>query len=113
MLEVYVKDKVMVARDDYVGKVVFDLPARVPPDSPLAPQWYRLEDRRGDGKVIGEIMIAVWMGTQADAAFPYSWHADAASVQSEGIFNIRSKVYGLLQALVPQSQGHRGPGHSA
>ena len=57
MLEVYVKDKEMVARDDYVGKVTFDLnevPTRAPPDSPLAPQWYRLEDRRGDGKVRGE-----------------------------------------------------------
>ncbi|XP_017699349.2 FT-interacting protein 1 [Phoenix dactylifera] len=96
VLEVFVKDREMVARDDYVGKVVFDLnevPTRVPPDSPLAPQWYRLEDRRGEVKVRGEIMLAVWMGTQADEAFPEAWHADAASVQGEGVFNIRSKVY--------------------
>ncbi|XP_008800662.1 FT-interacting protein 1-like [Phoenix dactylifera] len=95
-LEVFVKDREVVARDDYVGKVVFDLnevPTRVPPDSPLAPQWYRLEDRRGDAKVRGEIMLAVWMGTQADEAFPEAWHADAASVHGEGVFNIRSKVY--------------------
>ncbi|RRT71407.1 hypothetical protein B296_00015712 [Ensete ventricosum] len=61
VLEVYVKDKEVAARDDYIGRVVFDLnevPTRVPPDSPLAPQWYRLEDRRGDGKVRGEIMLA-------------------------------------------------------
>ncbi|KAL3580185.1 hypothetical protein D5086_018020 [Populus alba] len=41
VLEVFVKDKEMVGRDDYLGRVVFDLnevPTRVPPDSPLAPQ---------------------------------------------------------------------------
>ncbi|KAG8094813.1 hypothetical protein GUJ93_ZPchr0012g22078 [Zizania palustris] len=74
VLAVYLKDKEMIGRDDYVGKVVFDLaevPTRVPPDSPLAPQWYRLEERRGEGgKVRGELMLAVWIGTQADEAFP-------------------------------------------
>ncbi|CAB4286817.1 unnamed protein product [Prunus armeniaca] len=96
ILEVYVKDKAMVSRDDYLGKVVFDMnevPTRVPPDSPLAPQWYRLEDRQGDTKVRGEVMLAVWMGTQADEAFPEAWHSDAASVHGEGVFSIRSKVY--------------------
>ncbi|KAB1224791.1 Multiple C2 and transmembrane domain-containing protein 2 [Morella rubra] len=96
VLEVFVKDKEMVGRDDYFGRVVFDLneiPTRVPPDSPLAPQWYRLEDRRAQGKVKGEIMLAVWMGTQADEAFPEAWHSDAASVFGEGVYNIRSKVY--------------------
>ncbi|KAF7818977.1 FT-interacting protein 1 [Senna tora] len=95
-VEVFVRDKEMVARDDYIGKVVFDMhevPTRVPPDSPLAPQWYRLEDRRGDRKVKGEVMLAVWMGTQADEAFPEAWHSDAASVQGEGVYTIRSKVY--------------------
>lgn len=96
VLEVFIKDKEMVGRDDYLGKVLFDLnevPTRVPPDSPLAPQWYRLEDRRGEGKVRGEIMLAVWMGTQADEAFPEAWNSDAATVHGEGVFNIRSKVY--------------------
>ncbi|OMO69800.1 C2 calcium-dependent membrane targeting [Corchorus capsularis] len=99
LLEVFVKDKEMVGvgRDDYLGRVVFDLneiPTRVPPDSPLAPQWYRLEERRGQGKVRGEVMLAVWMGTQADEAFPDAWHSDAASVHgSEAVSNTRSKVY--------------------
>ncbi|KAK7283856.1 hypothetical protein RIF29_13604 [Crotalaria pallida] len=96
VLEVYVKDKEMVGRDDYLGRVVFDLnevPTRVPPDSPLAPQWYRLEDWRGEGKVRGDVMLAVWMGTQADEAFSEAWHSDAATVYGEGVFNIRSKVY--------------------
>ncbi|KAM1251394.1 hypothetical protein ACFX13_040352 [Malus domestica] len=96
VVEVFIKDKEMIGRDDYLGRVVFDLnevPTRVPPDSPLAPQWYRLEHRRGEGMVRGEIMLAVWMGTQADEAFPDAWHSDAAGVYGEGVFNIRSKVY--------------------
>ncbi|KAK0589765.1 hypothetical protein LWI29_018249 [Acer saccharum] len=96
VVEVFVRDREMVARDEYIGRVIFDMnevPTRVPPDSPLAPQWYRLEDRRGNSKVRGEVMLAVWMGTQADEAFPEAWHSDAASVHGEGVFNIRSKVY--------------------
>lgn len=96
VLEVFVRDREMVTRDDYLGKVVFDMnevSTRVPPDSPLAPQWYRLEDRRGEMKLKGEVMVAVWMGTQADEAFPESWHSDAALVQGEGVFSVRSKVY--------------------
>ena len=94
VLEVIVKDKDVIA-DDFVGRVWFDLndiPKRIPPDSPLAPQWYRLEDRKGE-KAKGELMLAVWMGTQADEAFPDSWHSDAAMVGSEAVANIRSKVY--------------------
>ncbi|KAE8701664.1 outer envelope pore protein 16-3 [Hibiscus syriacus] len=81
LLEVTVKDKDVV-KDDFIGKVFFDLneiPKRVPPDSPLAPQWYRLEDRQGN-KVKEELILAVWMGTQADEAFPEAWHSDAAFV---------------------------------
>lgn len=94
VLEVLVKDKDVVI-DDLIGKVSFELnevPKRVPPDSPLAPQWYRMKDRQGE-KVKGEIMLAVWMGTQADEAFPDAWHSDAAAVGPEGVANIRSKVY--------------------
>ncbi|XP_039120456.1 FT-interacting protein 4-like [Dioscorea cayenensis subsp. rotundata] len=95
-VEVLVKDK-DVGKDDFVGRVVFDLnevPMRVPPDSPLAPQWYRLEDRAGDHKRNrGEIMLAVWMGTQADEAFPDAWHSDAHSISLDGLAHTRSKVY--------------------
>ncbi|RAL48693.1 hypothetical protein DM860_001013 [Cuscuta australis] len=90
-LEVVVRDKDMVGRDDCIGRVVFDMnevPTRVPPDSPLAPQWYRLENRTR-----GEVMVAVWMGTQGDEAFPDAWHADAASVHGEGVYSVRSKVF--------------------
>ncbi|XP_059665190.1 FT-interacting protein 3-like [Cornus florida] len=92
-IDVLVKDK-DVLLDDLIGKISFDLievPKRVPPDSPLAPQWYRLEDGKG-GKIKGEIMLAVWKGTQADEAFPDAWHSDAATIK-EGIAKIRGKVY--------------------
>ncbi|XP_057547890.1 FT-interacting protein 3 [Amaranthus tricolor] len=95
VLEVTVKDKDVV-KDDFIGRTLFDLneiPKRVPPDSPLAPQWYRLEDKKGE-KSRGELMLAVWWGTQADEAFPEAWHSDAATVSgSDALANIRSKVY--------------------
>ncbi|XP_022872355.1 FT-interacting protein 1-like isoform X3 [Olea europaea var. sylvestris] len=96
VLEVVVKDKDMV-KDDFVGKIRFDLqdiPMRVPPDSPLAPEWYRLEDKNGKKKK-GELMVAVWIGTQADETFPDAWHSDAVSPVDSSVTStyIRSKVY--------------------
>lgn len=97
VLEVVVKDKDLI-KDDFVGIVRFDInevPLRVPPDSPLAPEWRRLEDKKGE-KIKGELMLAVWIGTQADEAFSDAWHSDAATpidstpAASAGI---RSKVY--------------------
>ncbi|CAI9761142.1 unnamed protein product [Fraxinus pennsylvanica] len=95
VVEVTVKDKDVV-KDDFMGRVQFDLnviPKRVPPDSPLAPQWFRLEDRKGD-KVKGEVMLAVWMGTQADEAFPEAWLSDGVAIGGvDSLSSIRSKVY--------------------
>ncbi|XP_044491792.1 FT-interacting protein 3-like [Mangifera indica] len=97
VLEVSVKDKDTL-KDDFVGLVRFDLnevPTRVPPDSPLAPEWYRLEDKKGE-KTKGELMVAVWYGTQADEAFPDAWHSDAITPTdsaSNVSTHIRSKVY--------------------
>ncbi|KAL3845650.1 hypothetical protein ACJIZ3_003053 [Penstemon smallii] len=95
LVEVTVKDK-DIAIDDFVGRVVFDipeLPQHVPPDSPLAPQWYRLVDKKGEKVNLGEIMLAVWMGTQADESFPDAWHSDAHSISPHSLANTRSKVY--------------------
>ncbi|XP_039047940.1 LOW QUALITY PROTEIN: FT-interacting protein 4 [Hibiscus syriacus] len=81
--------------DDYLGRVWFDLnevPRRVPPDSPLAPQWYRMEDKKGD-KSKGEVMVSIWFGTQADEAFAEAWHSKAANVHFDGLCSIKSKVY--------------------
>ncbi|KAF3777691.1 QUIRKY protein [Nymphaea thermarum] len=72
----------------FFGGVCFDLsevPLRIPPDSPLAPQWYRLD---GNETVSGDLMLAVWIGTQADDAFPEAWQSDAPFVHHS-----RSKVY--------------------
>ncbi|RDY01435.1 Protein QUIRKY, partial [Mucuna pruriens] len=71
-----------------LGGVCFDvseIPVRDPPDSPLAPQWYRLE---GGGALHGDLMIATWMGTQADESFPDAWKSDTF-----GHVNSRAKVY--------------------
>ncbi|PKU69653.1 protein QUIRKY-like [Dendrobium catenatum] len=78
-----------VGDDDryFLGGVCFDvseLPVRDLPDGPLAPQWYRLE---GSGAARGgDIMLATWVGTQADESFAEAWKADAASTS-------RSKIY--------------------
>ncbi|KAG8378469.1 hypothetical protein BUALT_Bualt08G0140400 [Buddleja alternifolia] len=95
LVEVTVKDN-DISKDDFVGKVVFDVsevPTRVPPDSPLAPQYYKLVDKKGGLLKKGDIMLAVWMGTQADEAFPDAWHSDAHSVSQQNMNNTRSKVY--------------------
>ncbi|CAN0884147.1 FT-interacting protein 3 [Linum grandiflorum] len=99
VLEVVVKDKDTLL-DDYVGFVRIDMneiPTRVPPDSPLAPEWYRLQDdKRGRERRVGELMLAVWYGTQADEAFPDAWHSDAINPSDTSTMassHIRSKVY--------------------
>lgn len=96
VLEVLVKDKDFI-KDDFVGMVIFDLadlPRRVPPDSPLAPEWYWMVDEKG-GKAKGEVMLAVWIGTQADECFPIASHSDSMAGPTGPLFNsqIRSKVY--------------------
>ncbi|XP_044487469.1 protein QUIRKY isoform X2 [Mangifera indica] len=79
--------------ENFLGGVCFDLsyvPVRDPPDSPLAPQWYRLEGGRPeqDNRISGDLQLAVWIGTQADEAFPEAWSSDAPYVA-----HTRSKVY--------------------
>ncbi|KAK9715914.1 hypothetical protein RND81_06G198400 [Saponaria officinalis] len=73
---------------EFLGGICFDtseIPLRDPPDSPLAPQWYRLE---GGGAQMGDLMLATWVGTQADESFPDAWKTDTA-----GSVNSRAKVY--------------------
>ena len=72
-----------------LGTVSFDLqevPKRVPPDSPLAPQWYTLESDTSPGN---DVMLAVWIGTQADEAFQEAWQSDSGGLIPE----TRAKVY--------------------
>ncbi|KAJ8770838.1 hypothetical protein K2173_021753 [Erythroxylum novogranatense] len=94
VVDILIRDKGS-ANDGSIGCVSFDLgdiPSRFPPDSPLAPQWYRLEDQQGKS-VPGELMLAVWIGNQADDAFSIAWHSDAAAVSGENVTYTRSKVY--------------------
>ncbi|KAA8542391.1 hypothetical protein F0562_023473 [Nyssa sinensis] len=79
--------------EHFLGGLCFnlsDVPVRDPSDSPLAPQWYRLEgaDDPHSGRVSGDIQLSVWIGTQADDAFAESWSSDAPHVA-----HTRSKVY--------------------
>ncbi|KAF5735160.1 hypothetical protein HS088_TW15G00660 [Tripterygium wilfordii] len=77
-----------VAGVNFLGGICFDvteIPLRDPPDSPLAPQWYRLE---GGGAHKGDLMLATWVGTQADESFPDAWKTDTA-----GSIHSRAKVY--------------------
>ncbi|CAK9266232.1 unnamed protein product [Sphagnum jensenii] len=92
-LELTAWDADKLFKDDFLGGLMLDLsevPKRKPPESPLAPQWYKLEAKtgKGGGRVQGEIMLAVWWGTQADEAFPEAWHSDTG-----GYAHFRSKVY--------------------
>ncbi|KAM1359927.1 hypothetical protein ACFX11_046886 [Malus domestica] len=97
-MEILVKDKAVVAEGGDHGTIgmfgfaMAECPSRVPPDSPLAPQWYMLEDQN-KAKIRGDLMLSYWIGTQADEAFPDAWHADVASVSGDGLSSTRSKVY--------------------
>ncbi|GMI85459.1 multiple C2 domain and transmembrane region protein 14 [Hibiscus trionum] len=76
-----------------LGTVSFDLqevPKRVPPDSPLAPQWYTLESESESDTLPGnDVMIAAWFGTQADEVFQEAWQSDSGGLIPE----TRAKVY--------------------
>ncbi|KAA8518350.1 hypothetical protein F0562_015767 [Nyssa sinensis] len=77
--------------ENSLGTVSFDLqevPKRVPPDSPLAPQWYTLEGSQENSPGT-DIMLAVWIGTQADEAFQEAWQSDSGGLVPE----TRAKVY--------------------
>lgn len=93
-----------VAGHNFLGGICFDateIPLRDPPDSPLAPQWYRLE---GGGAHKGDLMLATWVGTQADESFPEAWKTDTAGNPSS-----RSKIYQspklwYLRAMIIEAQ---------
>ena len=86
LLEVVVKNK-HVGKDDYVGRVSFELS-----ELSLAPQWYELENKTGE-KVQGKIMLAVWKGTQGDEAYHNGLHPGTLNISQEGIVHMRSQIY--------------------
>ncbi|EHA8590083.1 FT-interacting protein 3 [Cocos nucifera] len=98
--------------DASLGSVSFDLqeiPKRSSQDSPLAPQWYTLEGPP-EGLLGNDVMLAVWIGTQADEAFQEAWQSDSGGL----IVHTRSKVYlspklWYLRLTVIQTQDLRFP----
>jgi len=53
---VFLLEQDKLSKDDFLGGFMIDLsevPVRKPPESPLAPQWYRLEAKAGPGRVRG------------------------------------------------------------
>ncbi|XVF24420.1 hypothetical protein REPUB_Repub13aG0126300 [Reevesia pubescens] len=95
-VEITVRDKELRINENMIGKLTInlpDIPTCLPPDSPLASQWFRLEDKNGVNVGRGELMLAIWFGIQADDVFPDAWHSDATIVSGESLLNTRSKVY--------------------
>ena len=93
-LIVMVKDKNLM-KDDFVGRVLLDpeeVPSRVPPDSPLAPEWYRLESKKGT-KLLSELMLAVWKGFQADEAFSEAVLSENTDYDRVNPHHLQGKVY--------------------
>ncbi|KAG0463461.1 hypothetical protein HPP92_019530 [Vanilla planifolia] len=99
--------------ENSLGAVCFDLPEipkRAPPDCPLAPQWYTLETSSPELLQTGEVMLAIWIGTQADEAFPEAWQSDSGGL----LVHTRSKAYlspklWYLRLTVIQTQDLRLP----
>ncbi|TYI41313.1 hypothetical protein ES332_A01G011100v1 [Gossypium tomentosum] len=95
-MEITVRDKELIIGDNMIGKItvaLHEVPPCLPPDSPLASQWYKLEDKNGFTLRKGELMLAMWYSTQADRVFPDAWHSDSAIVSGESLLNTRSKAY--------------------
>lgn len=97
-IDILVKDKTMATNmsHEFIGHVKFcvgEVPKRVPPESSLAPQWYKLEDKTGKNLIRGDIMLSLWIGTQADEYFPHAWCSDATRINGNAIGFTRSKVY--------------------
>ncbi|KAK8964127.1 hypothetical protein KSP40_PGU008150 [Platanthera guangdongensis] len=81
--------------ESILGAVSFDLseiPKRLAPDSPLAPQWYTLESSSTESPsppACMDLMLAIWIGTQADEAFTEAWQSDSGGF----LVHARSKAY--------------------
>ncbi|OEL16042.1 FT-interacting protein 1 [Dichanthelium oligosanthes] len=96
-LEVIVKDRNLVVRDSFVGKValpIVEVPSLAPPNGPLAPQWYVLKGAKAEQSITGgEIMLAAWKGSQSDEAFADALHAGAHDLAPSAVAATQTKCY--------------------
>lgn len=83
-----------------------DVPTRDQPDSPLAPLWYRLE---GGGAHRGDLMLATWLGTQADESFAEAWKTDGGGTQESLAKVYVSPKLWYLRAAVIEAQDLTSP----
>ncbi|KAK7270303.1 hypothetical protein RIF29_23352 [Crotalaria pallida] len=96
----------------HIGGVLFYLnavPLRVPPDSELEPQWYRMEDKNysktttATATATGELMVSLWFGTQADESFAESLlnnvHPDVLSFTKSTVY-IYPKLWCLRVSII-------------
>lgn len=91
---IIVNDKDMV-EDEFVGMVfvdIIDIPKRSPFDKPLLPKWYNLVDKRGR-RTEGELMLAIWSGSQTDEAFSDARNSDSFDVDIPTLSHISPKLY--------------------
>ncbi|TVU40152.1 hypothetical protein EJB05_13602, partial [Eragrostis curvula] len=74
-VDVKVYDKDLV-KNDLVGKLHFDvvdIPQRSPYDIPLEPTWHELLDGDGKSSAHPSLLVAIWIGSQADEAYRHAW----------------------------------------
>ncbi|GAQ82809.1 synaptotagmin family protein [Klebsormidium nitens] len=91
VLELSVWDEDFLTADDFLGQIQIPLhsvPMRVYPEKGVDPQWFKLERRSLKDAVKGDIMVAVWFGTQSDEAFASAWQSDTG-----GLPQFRSRSY--------------------
>ncbi|KAG8486466.1 hypothetical protein CXB51_019762 [Gossypium anomalum] len=97
--------------NEFIGKIainVSDIPTQVPLDSPLDPEWYKLEDKDMDkaNLSVGELMLVIWFGTQADEVFIDAWHSYVATVTglvylSPRLWYLRVNIIEAQDLVVP------------
>ncbi|XP_066342553.1 FT-interacting protein 4-like [Miscanthus floridulus] len=77
-VDVVVKDGDLV-RDEFVGKLYFylkDIPTRHPDHDEPEPTWHPLLDERGKATLgKASLLLAIWIGSQADEAYRHAWES--------------------------------------
>ncbi|KAI3931329.1 hypothetical protein MKX01_040246 [Papaver californicum] len=110
--------------NQFLGGVCLDL-SEVPVrrdsrQTDFAPEWYSLEGgSNGDEqeRITGKIQLAVWVGTQADSAFPLSYTSESPFIdytkskvyQSPRLWYLRVTIIEISHDLQIRSPPHSSP----